>query len=141
MHITKAEFSRVIPSDGKLYGEVKVWPVKEKTPMLAWFGKGSDECLGLVKLIRKHEELDLDWYDNALRQAFDDVTEEWFVEASSGEGCNRTEFEREILDFGDVAAIMEQRLWEAEADLSKGVAFSPFVHEAGGEQPGVGAEF
>lgn len=130
VHIKKAAFSRVIPSDGKLYGEVKVWPIREETPMLAWFAKGEDGCLLLEKLIRRQEELELDWYDNDLRQAFDDVTTSWFIEPSStGSGCNRTEFEREILDYGEVAAILEERLWETEQRLSEGVAFSPFAKQ------------
>ncbi|MDF2926537.1 MAG: hypothetical protein K0R57_5451 [Paenibacillaceae bacterium] len=127
MHIKKAEFSRVIPSDGKLYGEIKVWPVRETLPMLAWFVQGEDDCLTLSKLIRKQEELDLDWYDNDLRQAFDDVTEEWFVESVNGGGCNRTEFEREILDYGEVASVMEQRLWEAKQELADSAIFSPYA--------------
>jgi hypothetical protein len=141
MHIKKAVFSRVIPNNGMLYGEVKVWPVNEEAPMLAWFAKEGDGCLSLDKLIRKQEELDLDWYDNDLRQAFDDVTDSWFTEPLSGGGCNRTEFEREILDFGNVASEMEQRLWECEKDLAGGAAFSPFArgHEEGmhDDRPGL----
>lgn len=137
MHIKKAQYSRIIPSDGKLYGEVKVWPVNESAPMLAWFVRGDDGCLTLDKLIRKQEELDLDWYDNDLRQAFDDVTESWFTEPSQGSGCNRTEFEREILDFGDVAPTLEERLWESEQELSHGAPFSPYAagnHSTGHEE-------
>lgn len=129
MHIKKAVFSRVIPNGGELYGEVKVWPVREDAPMLAWFSQNGDGCLALTKLIRKQEELDLDWYDNDLRQAFDDVTDSWFTEPLSEGGCSRTEFEREILDYGDVAAEMEERLWEAGQNLAQGVPFSPFVHQ------------
>jgi hypothetical protein len=131
MHIRKAEFSRVIPNNGILYGEVKVWPVKEESPMLAWFVREADGCLNLVKLIRKQEELALDWYDNDLRHAFDDVTESWFTDEQLNGGCSRTEFEKEILDSGDVAAVMEQRLWDSQEELSHGVPFSPFTHKEG----------
>lgn len=134
-YIRKAAFSRIIPNDGQLMGEVKVWPVKEEAPLLAWFAMGEDGCLQLKKLIRKQEELDLDWYGNDLHTAFHDVTTDWFSDPAFNGGCNRTEFEREILDYGDVAAAMEQRLWEAEQDLAQGPAFSPFVrHHAGGRE-------
>ncbi|MNI84746.1 hypothetical protein D3C73_1416750 [compost metagenome] len=83
--------------------------------------------MALAKLIRNQEELDLDWYDNDLRRAFDDVTESWFKEPGKGTGCDRTEFEREVLDYGDVAPMLEERLWEAERSLAEGTPFSPFV--------------
>lgn len=138
MHIRRAEFSRIIPNDGKLYGEVKVWPVKETDPMLAWFAREEDGCLNLAKLIRKQEELDLDWYDNDLRQAFDDVTDSWFTEDQPGGGCDRTEFEREILDYGNVAAMLEERLWQSARELADAVPYSPFAREPadGGEDRG-----
>lgn len=128
MHIKKAAFSRVIPNGGELIGEVKVWPVKEEAPMLAWFVREKDGCLSLQKLIRKQEELDLDWYDNDLRQAFQDVTAEWFTEPQALDACNRTEFEREVLDYQDVAAELEEHLWKYEQELSKGALFGAFAH-------------
>ncbi|WP_438447948.1 hypothetical protein [Gorillibacterium sp. sgz5001074] len=140
MHIRKAEFTRVIPSDGILFGEVKVWPVNEQAPMLAWFVRGEDGCLTLAKLIRKQEELELDWYDNDLRQAFADVTDKWFTQQEREGGCNRTQFEREVLDFADVAPAMEQRLWETERDLSEGAVFGAFAKEAGGGETGARPE-
>lgn len=127
MHIKKAAFSRVIPNGGQLIGEVKVWPVKEETPMLAWFVREADGCLSLQKLIRKQEELDLDWYDNNLRQAFQDVTSEWFTQSQAADVCNRTEFEREVLDYEDVAAELEEHLWNTEQELSKGAVFGAFA--------------
>jgi hypothetical protein len=127
MHIKKAAFSRVIPNGGQLIGEVKVWPVKEEAPMLAWFVREADGCLSMQKLIRKQEELDLDWYDNDLRQAFQDVTSEWFTEPQSADACNRTEFEREVLDYQDVAAELEEHLWATEQELSKGAVFGAFA--------------
>lgn len=127
-HIKKAVYSRVIPSDGRLFGEVKIWTEKEDGPMLAWFAKGEDGCLMLEKLIRKQEELELDWYDNDLRKAFDDVTEAYFEEIPNGGGCKRSDFERDILDYGDVAAELEERLWDMERELADGAAFSPYAH-------------
>lgn len=129
MHIKKAVFSRVIPNGDQLIGEVKVWPVREEAPMLAWFVREADGCLSMQKLIRKQEELDLDWYDNDLRQVFQDVTGEWFTEPQTSDACNRTEFEREILDYQDVAAEMEEHLWQTEQELSKGAVFGAFAHK------------
>jgi len=113
MWIQKAEFTRVIPSDGQWFGEAKVWPADGKGPMLAWFGVTADGCLQLVKLIRKDEDLDLDWYDNDLHKAFEDITDRYFGrEAELGPGCEHSEFEREVLDFESVKEDMIHRLNE-----------------------------
>lgn len=136
MHIKKAAFSRVIPNGGELIGEVEVWPVKEEAPLLAWFVREADGCLSLRKLIRKEEELELDWYDNDLRQAFQDVTGEWFTEPEPSDACNRTDFEREVLDYGDVAAELEEHLWQSQEELSRGAVFGAFAHrDDGGQEP------
>ncbi|MNC74575.1 hypothetical protein D3C75_1259560 [compost metagenome] len=60
------------------------------------------------------------------------MTDEWFTEPQTSDACHRTEFEREVLDYQDVAAELEEHLWQAEQDLSKGAVFGAFAHRGAG---------
>lgn len=107
MKIKEAQFTRLIPNNGQLYGEVKVLPQGEKDAFLAWFAPEGNSGFELKKLIRKEENLELDWYDNDLHHAFEDVTDSHF--AGSDE---RVEFAQEILADEAVREQMRKRFDE-----------------------------
>lgn len=107
MTIRKAVFTRMIPNDGEVYGEVKVLPEGEKGTLLAWFVPDGDGGFRLKKLIRKEEELELDWYGNDLHDAFEDVTESRFSSAEE-----RGAFAQEVLAHDAVLEEMRKRFAE-----------------------------
>lgn len=108
--IKEARFNRLIPNGGELYGEVKVLPEGERGAFLAWFAPDGRGGFRLEKLIRKEEELELDWYDNDLHHAFEDVTE-----SRLSDGAEQSAFVERLLAYGTVRDDMRKRFAEQAA--------------------------
>lgn len=73
--ITKANFTQTVIRDGKRLYEVEVWVSGQLEPWKVLLEQGNESGEYHVHQILKNEaEYDLDWYDNNLHQAFQDIS-------------------------------------------------------------------
>jgi hypothetical protein len=106
-----AQYQRVDKRGDSLWAEVEVQLNDEGGSLVVWFTDSKDQDYDIVMILQKDAELDVDWYDNNLHQAYVDVTESLFAD-DSGETLwkLRETFKEDVLNYGDVREQLDKHM-------------------------------
>ncbi|MNJ52745.1 hypothetical protein [Paenibacillus fonticola] len=112
-YIKDAKFRRLTEQNGRQCAEIQVSPGAVDDPELfvyiARSGDGRD--YEIIKMIRSEADLEIDWFDNSLHQAYAEVAEENFGDTGWPEpAAQRAEFKKQLLAFGDIADKLNEKL-------------------------------
>jgi hypothetical protein len=75
MDIQHAELRRTAEIDGSRYAEVEVTEANTGHTYSVVLKPAEDGLYKVNRITEKHAEMELDWYDNDMHQAFKDVTD------------------------------------------------------------------
>ncbi|RED64078.1 hypothetical protein [Cohnella lupini] len=111
MKVREAQFRRVLDRGGQPFGEVEVSTDHPRDPqMLAYFRATSDSEYALVNLISNDADYEVDWFDNSLHSAFEDVTKPLFSSPDHMSVNDRDEFAAQILAYPGIAEALDRNL-------------------------------
>ncbi|MCD1258988.1 hypothetical protein B5M42_009075 [Paenibacillus athensensis] len=98
--VDKAEFVRMTERNDVACADVEVQLAGSDEVLLAEFTSSRDQALILSHIYRKETLADVDWYDNNLHRAFEDVSGELLHNVAGEDG--REALAKQILAFGTV---------------------------------------
>ncbi|MFD0698662.1 hypothetical protein ACFQZT_31795 [Paenibacillus sp. GCM10027628] len=101
--IKHAEIKGFIERNDVQCADIEVKVKGTKDVFLAEFTESNDNDFDMTHVFRKDVTGAIDWYDNHLHKAFEDVSEELFQnEAGETIWAKREEFKEGILNFGKI---------------------------------------
>jgi hypothetical protein len=107
--VRQAAFRRVLEQGGETYAEVEVFTDNPRDPgLLAYFRAGSKDYQ-LVRVMKNEADTEVDWYDNNLHDALEDVTITMFSGPSHA-GEDRNAFAERILVYDGIRETLERNL-------------------------------
>ncbi|MGG3456900.1 hypothetical protein D3C76_536720 [compost metagenome] len=110
-YIKDAEFRRMDEHQDRPCAVIQVYPGAVGDPDLFVYvarAKAGNEY-EIIRMIRSDADLEIDWYDNSLHQAFADVAEDQFGDRGWPEPeAQRKEFLQNLLANEQIAARLEQ---------------------------------
>ncbi len=102
MQVRDAVYRGIVDSNGHKLAEVAVRTDEPGDPAyLAYFRKGL-KGYQLVRVMADRSDRELDWFDNNLHAAYEDVTAALFTGPSHMAENDRDEFARQVLGVGEV---------------------------------------
>jgi hypothetical protein len=111
MKVREAQFRRVLDQGGQAFAEVEVFTDHPLDPqMLAYFRVGSNGSYPLVRLISNDADHEIDWFDNSLHSAFEDVMKPMFTTPDHLANDNRDEFAAQIMSYPGIAEALDRNL-------------------------------
>jgi hypothetical protein len=111
MKVREAHFRRVLDRGGQALAEVEVFTDHPQDPqMLAYFLVGLKGYYPLVKLISNDANHEIDWFDNNLHSAFEDVMKPMFTTPDHLGNNDRYEFAAQIMSYPGIAEALERHL-------------------------------
>lgn len=111
MKVREARFRRVLDRGGKPYAEVEVFTDQQRNPqMLAYFRAGEEGNYPLVKLMTNDADQEIDWFDNNMHFAFEEVTGEVFSSPDHLAITDRDYFASQILAYDGVSEELDRNL-------------------------------
>lgn len=120
IEVRRAVFKRLLERADRLCADVEVTTEgKQGGRLVALFVEEAENDYKLVSVLRNDAELETDWYDNNLHDAYEEVTDQLFAGQAEGEAARKA-FESEVLAFGDVRARIREALAEAKEEASVG---------------------
>ncbi|MFC4776417.1 hypothetical protein ACFO9Q_06475 [Paenibacillus sp. GCM10023252] len=104
MHVIDAHVRRAVDRDGLRCVEVEVQTDSpEAESVLAYFSSSLDNDYDLQAVVRNDANTAIDWYDNNMHQAFENITNELFEnENVKTDWGARESFKEQVLAHGDV---------------------------------------
>jgi hypothetical protein len=104
--VVKADFRRVLERGGQALAEVEVLTDHRQNPqLLAYFSTSPDGGYALVQVLANNADYEVDWYDNSMHSAFEDVSG-----SSIGSSEDQADFASEILAYGGIAETLDRHL-------------------------------
>lgn len=104
MEVREAHFRRVSDYRGQPEAEVEVLTGDPQTRrLLAYFTPASNGSYSLVRLLANNADYEVDWYDNDMHAAFEDVT-------SSAGADGQADFAAQILAYDGVKQAIDRNL-------------------------------
>ncbi|AEI40076.1 hypothetical protein [Paenibacillus mucilaginosus] len=114
--IKHAECKRIVERSDQLCADVEVQLEGEKQAFIALFTDAGDEDYRLEMILKNDADPAIDWYDNDLHAAYEDVTEELFGGTQGGSGwSSKEEFKEAVLAYPGVRSQIRTQLDAAEA--------------------------
>lgn len=111
MKVREAHFRRVLDRGGRPFAEIEVHTDHPRDPqMLAYFRAGSDGNYPLVRVISNDADYEVDWFDNTLHSAFEDVMKPMFTSPDHIGPYDRDEFAAQIISYPGVADALDRNL-------------------------------
>ncbi|BBI32442.1 hypothetical protein [Cohnella abietis] len=111
VNVREAQFRRRLDRGGQYFAEVEVFTDHHRDPqLLAYFRNGSKGSYSLVRLIANNADYEIDWFDNNLHSAFEDLTKPVSSSSDHMEADERNQFAAQILDFPGVSEALERNL-------------------------------
>lgn len=111
LKVREARFRRVLDRGGRPYAEVEILTDHERDPqMLAYFRAGQEGTYPLVRLMTNDADSDIDWFDNNLHSAFEEVTASMFSSPDHLAANDRDLFAAQILAFQGISEELERNL-------------------------------
>lgn len=110
-YIKGAEYRRMDEHQGRPCAVIQVYPGAVGDPdLFVYVARAADgNGYEIIRMIRSDADLEIDWYDNSLHQAFAEVTEERFGDRGWPEAeVQRKEFLQNLLANEQIAARLRQ---------------------------------
>ncbi len=111
INVRDARFRRVLDREGQAFAEVEVFTDHQRDPqMLAYFRIGPKGSYSLVRLMSNDADSEIDWFDNNMHSAFEDVTVPMFTSPDHLANNDRDEFASQILACHGITEALERNL-------------------------------
>ncbi len=111
MKVREARFRRVLDRGGQPFAEVEVLTDHPRNPqLLAYFRQGRKGDYTLVKLISNDADYEIDWFENNLHSAFDNVMETMLSTPDHIGESDRNDFVAQILAYPGIAEVLDRNL-------------------------------
>lgn len=108
--VRQASFRGIRDAQGQRVAEVEVMTDNPGcASLLAYFREGP-KGYQLVRVLSNDAATEVDWYDNNLHEAFEDVTMKLFSGPSHGGGEDRNAFAAQVLDKDGIRADLDLHL-------------------------------
>lgn len=110
-YIKDAEYRRTDEHQGRPCAVIQVRPGAVGDPDLFVYvaRSGNGEGYEIIRMIRSDADLEIDWYDNSLHQAYAEVAEENFGDRGwPNPAAQRKEFLQNLLAHEGIAAKLKQ---------------------------------
>jgi hypothetical protein len=116
--ITSARLVQISERNDKKYGDVEVYFEDRTEPFMVEFASAQDNDVVMTHVYQKSVSTELDWFDNNLHQAYEDVTMSLFTRETHQTNLGtREEFKQSVLEFGDVREeLLRQLAAEGKSD-------------------------
>ncbi|MFD2612535.1 hypothetical protein [Paenibacillus gansuensis] len=110
--IKHAEYRGMVKQGGEQYAQVAVQSLLSGQPeVLAHFVSDGRGGYDMPLLLESHADLDIDWYENNLHQAFVDITDPQGTSRSfAADPKAREQFKKEVLSYGDIREKLQNAL-------------------------------
>ncbi|WP_426452237.1 hypothetical protein ACP26L_09320 [Paenibacillus sp. S-38] len=114
--IKHAECKRIVERSDQLCADVEVHLEGEEHALVALFTEAGDKEYDLVMILKNDADPAIDWYDNDLHAAYEDVTGVLFGGKQGGYGwSSKEEFKQAVLAYPGVRQQIRTQLDAAEA--------------------------
>jgi hypothetical protein len=111
MKVREAQFRRVLDRGGQAFAEVEVFTDHPRDPqLLAYFRVGKNGSYPLVRLISNDADSEIDWFDNNLHSAFEDVMKPMFTTPDHLVIDDKDEFAAQIMSYPGIAEALDRNL-------------------------------
>jgi hypothetical protein len=101
--VKEAKLVRITERNDVRCADVEVQVAGMNDVMMAEFRSSANHTLDMTHIYRKDVLQELDWYDNNLHQAFEDVTTDLFSQnGQKTDGGERESFKKQILEYGNL---------------------------------------
>ncbi|WP_020615907.1 hypothetical protein [Paenibacillus daejeonensis] len=109
MNVLRASLRRIVNRGGVICGEVEVKTDDPECPvMLAYMAPAYSDEYEMIAVLGNDADMEIDWYDNNLHDAFTDQTTELLQDAGGSEGMES--FKAQILASGVVREDLAREL-------------------------------
>lgn len=111
--IKDAKLTRVTDYQGAPCAEIEVTAVSSGAPgLLAFVARTADgQDFEIVRMVRNESNLAIDWYNNNLHNAYEEIAEENFGDEGELDAPQeREKFRQKLLTTGSISAQLEQVL-------------------------------
>ncbi len=113
VEVQEAALRRMTMKEGRMCGEVEVLTNDANAPkVLAYFAGAGDGDYELLAIVGNDADMEIDWYDNPLHQAFTDKSQWLGSAAMEAGGGERQAFKEQVLSFGSVRDDLERELMD-----------------------------
>lgn len=105
--VVNAHFRRVAELGGQAVAEVEVMTTHRQNPqLLAYFSRApEDGGYSLVQVLANNADYEVDWYDNSMHSAFEDISG-----SALGTAEDQAELAAQILAYDGVAEALDRHL-------------------------------
>jgi hypothetical protein len=102
--VREAQFRRIVDRGGQAFAEVEVFTDHPRDPqMLAYFRMRKGGGFALLRVVANDADTEIDWFDNALHDAFVDVTDTLLSSPDHLGTDDRDSFASQILAYPGVS--------------------------------------
>ncbi|MNH85571.1 hypothetical protein D3C87_492620 [compost metagenome] len=111
--IKDAKLTRTTDHNGTACVEIEVTPTASEEPgLLVYVARaGNGEDFEIVRMVRNESNLAIDWYNNNLHNAYEEIAEENFGDEGELDAPQqREQFRQSLLASGSISAQLEQML-------------------------------
>lgn len=109
--VREAQFRRVLDRGGQNFAEVEVFTDQPRdSQLLAYLRSGPDASYSLVRLMSNDADYEVDWFDNNLHSAFEDVTTPTFSTPDHLGRTERDQFAAQIIAYPGIAEALDRNL-------------------------------
>lgn len=109
--VQEAQFRRVLERGGQSFAEVEVFTDNSQRPqLLAYFRNGPNSTYTLTRLLTNDADREVDWFDNSLHSAFEDVTAPMLSSPDHLANDDRDEFVAQILSYDGIAEALARNM-------------------------------
>jgi hypothetical protein len=109
--VQQAQFRRVLERGGHSFAEVEVITDNpQRSQLLAYFRNGPNSTYTLTRLLTNDADREVDWFDNSLHSAFEDVTAPMLSSPDHLANDDRDEFVAQILSCDGIEESLDREL-------------------------------
>lgn len=113
MQVLEAFVQRAVDKDGIRCAEVEVKTDSTAVPdVLVYFAASPGNDFDMVEIIRTEADFEVDWFDNTMHRAYENVTNEWFANMNmKSDWGTREAFKEQVLASGEVRTELAKLLY------------------------------
>ncbi|GIP22460.1 hypothetical protein [Paenibacillus sp. J22TS3] len=111
--IKNAKLTRMTEYNGKPCAEIEINLASQHQPgLLAFIARTPDgQDFEIIRMVRNESDLAIDWYNNNLHNAYEEIAEENFGDAGELDApLQREQFRKSLLQSGSILTQLEQAL-------------------------------
>lgn len=110
--IDSVKYSGITERGGRRCAAVQVTPLDDRdVPLIAYFVKTGIDQYEMVEVVRNDSDLAIDWFENNLHEAYQQISEEAFASGGQTDArWQRETFKQEILAYHGIREQLKSNL-------------------------------